>query len=86
MEHHRRVDVAGTGTHDQAFQGSQPHRGVHRQPTEFRAGGRTISQMQGDLFHGVVAQVVADLVGYEFMGSAVGAVATDVVVMRHLFV
>ena len=42
--------------------------------------------MQGNLFHGVIAQVVADLVGYEFVRSPVGAVAADVVVMRYLLI
>jgi GAF domain-containing protein/two-component sensor histidine kinase len=42
-----RVNVAGSGAHDQPFQRGQPHRGVHRPAVPYRGGAAPVAQMSG---------------------------------------
>src|SRR5699024_634691 len=49
VEDHTRVDVTGTGAHDQTSQRGQAHGGVDRLAAADRRSRSTVAQVQGDL-------------------------------------
>ncbi len=81
VEDNRRVDIAGTGTHDQAFQRGQTHRGIHAF-TVTDSGNRTaVAQVAGDnvqFFYRLV-QHFCRFLSYIEVAGAVCAIATNAV-------
>jgi hypothetical protein len=79
VDHHRRVDAAGTAGHDQAVGGGHAHGGVHRAAVVDGAQGGSNAQVTGH--HLELAEGALDdfggLQGNVAVGRAVEAVAAD---------
>src|SRR5699024_2890371 len=84
VEDHTRVDVTGTGTHDQTSQRGQTHGGIDRLAATDRRCRGTIAQVQGDLVDllRLAAHDLRHRAGDELVARAVEAVAADVVLVR----
>ncbi len=76
VEDDARVNVTGTGTHRQAGQRGQAHRGIDGAAIADSRSGSTIAQVEGDLVgvHRVAAQEGRYLLGDELVRGAVDAI------------
>ena len=83
---HRRVDVAGTGSHHQAFKRGEPHRCVDRQPAADGSGRRAVAEVEDDQVDLVdrLAQEACRLPAHEGLRRPVESVAADPVLLVPL--
>ena len=76
-----RIDVAAAGSHDEAFQRGEAHRGVHAEAALHGAGAAAVAEVGGDqlVSAGIFAQQPRGLGRHEAVAGAVEPVTADLV-------